>query len=219
MTNPRAPIFDAVRAVVPGVFNDPTDGARRIGALDSLLDAFGVPREEQAAKPVRSPSPTASEPRWMAEARKLIGQREIPGPKHNRWIADGWKRLGAGWFTDDETPWCGLFVAHCIEAAGLPFPKMFPRAKVWAEWGKPCPATVGAVAVFGRQGGGHVGFLVGESHSHYYVLGGNQSNAVNIMPIAKDRLVKDGIRWPVQLGLPAPGLPRMTGGVVSTNEA
>ncbi len=215
MSDPRKPIFDAVRAVArPGLFNDKGN----ILALDNLLDAFNVPRAGQVTKPVTpTTSPTASEPRWMVEARKLIGQREIPGPQHNRWIADGWKRLGAGWFTDDETPWCGLFVAHCIEAAGLPFPKLFPRAMAWADWGKACPPTVGAVGVFKRSGGGHVGFLVGEDVRHYHVLGGNQSNAVNIMRLAKDRAV--AVRWPVSLGLPTPGLPKMIGGAVSGNEA
>lgn len=220
MHDPRAPIFAAVRQARPAVFNDPVEGPLRIRALDNVLDALEVPRAGQApARPAPSPSPKASEPRWMVEARRLIGTAEIPGPKHNPWIVAGWKRLGAAWFTDDETPWCGLFVAHCIEHAGLPYPKLFPRAKSWADWGVPCPATVGAVAVFGRQGGGHVGFLVGENPSAYYVLGGNQSNAVNIMPIAKSRLVPNGIRWPAQIGRPAAGLPRKTGGVVSTNEA
>lgn len=235
MTDPRAPIFAAVRDAKPGVFNHVIDGPMRIGALDSVLDAMGVPRAGQVAKPASSgaigqtakpapkpavtPSPKASEPSWMGEARRLIGQREIPGPKHNTWIASSWARLGAGWFNDDETPWCGLFVAHCMEAAGLTYPKMFPRAKAWADWGKSCPPTVGAVVVFGRKGGGHVGFLVGESPMNYYVLGGNQSNAVNITPIAKSRMVPNGIRWPSQLGLPHPGLPKMTGGTVSVNEA
>jgi uncharacterized protein (TIGR02594 family) len=164
-------------------------------------------------------SPHAPVPRWMVEARRLIGQREIPGPKHNNWIAGSWARLGAAWFNDDETPWCGMFVAHCIDAAGLPYPKEFPRAKAWADWGQPCEPTVGAVVVFGRAGGGHVGFLVGESASNFYVLGGNQSNAVNITPIAKARMVAKGVRWPASLGLPAPGLPRMSGGTISVNEA
>lgn len=211
MTDPRKPIFDAVRASArPGLFND----AGNILALDNLLDAFNVPRAGQVVNP--PPHPT-KEPRWLVEARARMGEKEIPGPKHNRWIAEGWKRLGAGWFTDDETPWCGLFVAHCIEAAGLPFPKMFPRAMAWASWGKPCPPAVGAVVVFKRPGGGHVGFLVGENAANYYVLGGNQSNAVNIMPLAKNRAV--AIRWPASLALPTAGLPRMSGGVVSTNEA
>ena len=204
MTDPRKPFADALRAAGLN-FNRP--GV--VQAFDAMLDKAGVARASTAARP--------PEPKWMQEARARIGEREIPGPRHNSWIAQGWKRLGAGWFNDDETPWCGFFVAHCIQAAGLPFPKMFPRALAWAEWGKACPPAVGAVVVFNRQGGGHVGFLVGENAANYYVLGGNQSNMVNIAPLAKSRAV--AIRWPSSLALPSPGLPTMTGGVVSTNEA
>lgn len=208
MTDPRKPIFDAVRPLArTGLFNDPGN----VLALDNLLDAFGVPRAGQAAKP------PINEPRWMAVARALMGTAEIPGPKHNPFIVAAWKRLGAGWFTDDETPWCGLFVAHCIAEAGLPYPKAFPRAASWADWGRDCPPAVGAVVVFQRSGGGHVGFLVGESPANYYVLGGNQGNAVNITPIAKNRKV--AIRWPKEVSFPAPGLPRMSGGTISVNEA
>jgi uncharacterized protein (TIGR02594 family) len=228
MTDPRKPIFDAVRERArAGLFND----AGNILALDNLLDAFNVPRAGQVAKPSSSAavgqaktpaasapvSSAAKEPAWLREARTLIGLREIPGPKHNAWIASSWKRLGGWHYKDDETPWCGLFVAHCIEHAGLPFPKLYPSAKAWADWGQACAATVGAVVVFGRQGGGHVGFLVGESALNYYVLGGNQSNAVNITPIAKSRML--AIRWPDGVAKPHPGLPKMAGGTVSVNEA
>lgn len=190
-----------------------TDGKRIVQAeLDLVVGAI-----EGRWTPPTPTSTRTREPKWMEEARARMGEREIPGPRHNRWIAEGWKRLGAGWFTDDETPWCGFFVAHCIEQAGLPFPALFPRAMSWADWGKPCKPAVGAVGVFKRPGGGHVGFLVGENAADYYVLGGNQSNAVNIMPLARNRLV--ATRWPASLALPDPGLPRMTGGVRSTNEA
>lgn len=165
------------------------------------------------------PKAEAPEPVWVAIGRQLIGQREVPGPKHNNWIADGWARLGAGWFNDDETPWCGFFVAHCIDAAGLPYPRggLFARAKAWLDWGRTSKAVLGAVVVFGRAGGGHVGFLVGESPTNYYVLGGNQSNAVNIMPIAKSRAL--GCRWPASLPATNVPLPKMSGGTVSRNEA
>lgn len=212
MSDPRKPIFDAVRvAARPGLFNDKGN----VLALDNLLDAFNVPRAGQGqAAPV---SPKAVDPRWLVEAGKLVGTKEIPGPKHNPFIVAAWKRLGAGWFTDDETPWCGLLVAHCMEVAGLPYPKLFPRAMAWAEWGKACAPTVGAVVVFKRQGGGHVGFLVGEDLKHYFVLGGNQGNAVNVMKLEKARAV--AIRWPLSLGVPTPGLPKMAVGEVSRNEA
>lgn len=160
-----------------------------------------------------------NEPKWLGIARPLIGTKEIVGPQHSSFIAKGWARLGAGWFNDDETPWCGFFVAHCMDAAGLPYPAKgaFARAKAWLDWGKATVPVLGAVVVFGRAGGGHVGFLVGESASNWYVLGGNQSNAVNITPIAKDRAL--GYRWPASLPAGALPLPKMTGGTISRNEA
>lgn len=159
------------------------------------------------------------EPKWLTVARSLIGTREIPGPAHNSFVAKAWGRLGATWFNDDETPWCGLFVAHCIDAAGLEIPKpsQFPRAKAWLAWGKDSQPVLGAVAVFGRTGGGHVGFAVGESANELYILGGNQSNAVTITPISKGRLL--GFRWPASLPASTTPLPRMSGGTISRNEA
>lgn len=157
-----------------------------------------------------------SEPAWLVEARTHIGLREIPGPRHNKTILGWIKRLG-GWFTDDETPWCGTFVAHCLDAAGIKRPKHWYRALAWGDWGKACLPVVGAIGVFGRSGGGHVGFIVGESASYYYVLGGNQSNMVNIMPLAKERLVD--LRWPEGVPLLLTPLPLMKGGAVSRNEA
>jgi hypothetical protein len=73
--------------------------------------------------------------------------------------------------------------------------------------------------VFKRPGGGHVGFLGGESPDNYYVLGGNQKNMVNITPIEKSRAI--AIRWPLNVPLRQVqiGLPKMSGGTVSTNEA
>ena len=47
----------------------------------------------------------------------------------------------------------------------------------------------------GAKGGGHVGLYIADDESCYHVLGGNQSNQVNIIRIAKDRLV--AIRRPI----------------------
>lgn len=210
MTDPREPYAIALRGAglnfnIPGV----------VAAFDAMLDKAGVPRAERVT--ASRPAAAAGEPRWLIEARRWIGTKEIPGPRHNSAIVKMRMALGGFGYKNDDIPWCGDFTAHCIKAAGLAIPKLYPRALAWADWGKPCPPTVGAVVVFKRQGGGHVGFLLGESAANYYVLGGNQSNAVNIMPLAKARAV--ATRWPKEMGLPAPGLPRMTGGTVSVNEA
>jgi hypothetical protein len=48
---------------------------------------------------------------------------------------------------------------------------------------------------FTREGGGHVGFIVGtDARGNLMVLGGNQSNAVSIAPFAKSRAT--GYYWP-----------------------
>ena len=159
-----------------------------------------------------------AEPKWLEIARGLQGLKEIPGPKHNstiqKWLTD----LRA-WWQDDETPWCGTFVAHCLQAAGQPITKNWFRAKEWANYGKGLDLSAlspGAVLVFARTGGGHVGFYVGESKGYYSVLGGNQSNAVNIMRIEKTRCI--AARWPE--GVPVTGGPvNLTAGKVSKNEA
>ena len=159
-----------------------------------------------------------SEPSWLKIARSYEGLKEIPGPRHNQTIIRWLGKLKA-WWSDDETPWCGVFVAHCMQESWLPFPKFYMRAKAWSDYGsllRRDRLAPGAILVFDRAGGGHVGFYVGEDAGHYFVLGGNQGNAVNVMKLGKSRLVAS--RWPK--GEPVIGKPvYMNGGTVSTNEA
>jgi uncharacterized protein (TIGR02594 family) len=157
-------------------------------------------------------------PRWLKTAKKFDGLREVPGPRHNSTII-GWLESMRAWWRDDETPWCGVFVAYCMKESGLPTPKLWFRAKAWADYGsllRPDRLAPGAILVFDRAGGGHVGFYVGEDAGFYYVLGGNQANGVNTMKLGKSRLVAS--RWPK--GEPVLGRPvRLKGGIVSTDEA
>ena len=160
-----------------------------------------------------------SEPKWLVIARSYIGVKEVPGPKSNTVIV-GWLRRLRSWIDNDSVPWCGSFVAAVMQEAGLPYPKEFPRAKSWADWGANLRSThvaPGAVLVFSRDGGGHVGFYVGEDATAYHVLGGNQGNAVNVTRIAKVRCI--AIRWPK--GEPVNGGPvrLAVNGELSRNEA
>lgn len=191
---------------------------KRRGKIPADLYADMMAALEAGLGNATAPAPPANngEPAWLVEARRHLGLKEIPGAKHNPAIL-GWVKALGGWFVDDETPWCGTFAGYCIHAAGLDVPKHWYRARAWLDWGKPTPPRLGAIAVFGRQGGGHVGFVVGESAGNLYVLGGNQSNAVTITPIAKSRLL--GLRWPAGRPLSETPLPAMTGGTISRNEA
>lgn len=158
------------------------------------------------------------DPRWLEIARGYIGVKETPGPATTP-IIGKWLRALRAWWSDDATPWCGTFVATVMQQAGQPIPKAWYRAKEWAAWGTPCLPALGAVVVFERTGGGHVGLLVGVDHMRHTVqiLGGNQGDAVSIATFPVSRIV--GIRWPtgVPVGLPAP--PVGDSAPLSTNEA
>lgn len=124
---------------------------------------------------------------WLDEARRHLGQREVPGPRSNGWIRDLWLSLpGGAWFwktygeDDTKLPWCGAFCAGVLQRCGIEIPKRYASALAWLEWGEDCGPGLGAVAVLTRQGGGHVGFVTAVSPDGQFVrlLGGNQDDGV-----------------------------------------
>jgi len=141
------------------------------------------------------------EPRWLTEARKYIGTKEIPGVKHESLIVSWWKAIKRGGIKSDEVPWCAAFVGAMLESVGIQSSR-FESAKSYLSWGVPLEEPqVGCVVVFTRDGGGHVGFVVGrDKYNRLIVLGGNQGNAVTIAAFSRDRV--SGYRWPT----PGPAL-------------
>ena len=134
--------------------------------------------------------------RWIELARQFIGLHEVKGREHNPEILQMWKDIKRGGIKDDETPWCGTFVAHCCRTANRDIPKDWFRALAWADAGERLTAPAyGCIAVFSRTGGGHVGFVVGRDRSgNLMILGGNQGNKVSIAKFSKDRVV--AYIWP-----------------------
>lgn len=132
-------------------------------------------------------------PRILKEALNCYGVAEFPGNENNPVIIEWAKEVGGwigSWYEQDSVPWCGLFIAVCAKRAGFPFNQKALSALEWASWGKAVPqAMLGDVLVFQRSGGGHVGIYVGEDDDCFHVLGGNQSDAVNITRIKKERHV------------------------------
>jgi uncharacterized protein (TIGR02594 family) len=138
-----------------------------------------------------------SEPSWVDTARSLIGTHEGIGSDDNPTILEWAQELGgwtASYYKHDEIPWCGLFVGYCLHENDVTPPNGLLAANSYAAWGTKCDPKQGAILVFTRQGGGHVGFYVAEDDDAYHVLGGNQSDAVNITRVAKNRL--SACRWP-----------------------
>ena len=118
-------------------------------------------------------------PPWLTEAFKHIGLKEIPGKNHSPTILK-WLATLKAWWKDDETPWCGVYVAWCLRSNSLPVPKYWMRAKEYSSYGTPCNKTsipFGSIAVKSRKGGGHVFFPIAQSRDGQtiYGLGANRS--------------------------------------------
>jgi uncharacterized protein (TIGR02594 family) len=179
-----------------------------------------------------------AEYQWLEKLRGLpltirlglaeYGTREVVGRGSNRTIIAWRDELNQAGvkiegFSDDDIPWCGLFAA-IIAYRRKKIPAEVVKdplwARNWSKYGKAAGAAMlGDILVFQRGSGGHVGFYIGEDRTAYHVLGGNQSNAVTIARIAKNRCI--AARRPPYVMVPAGVRPYQlsAGGILSTNEA
>jgi uncharacterized protein (TIGR02594 family) len=139
-----------------------------------------------------------TDPQWLAIARPLVGLHEIHGPEHSPEILGMWRAIKRSGIQSDEVPWCAAFVGACLERAGIRSSR-FESAASYLKWGVRLDGPVhGCIVVFSRDGGGHVGFVVGQdSAGRLLVLGGNQGDQVSVKAFPRDRVT--GYRWPVDV--------------------
>lgn len=183
---------------------------------------------------------------WLQTARKYTGLREVDGPQSNPVILTMAREIGApAWYHDDSQPWCAVFLnavllesgkPMAIGTRGDPFDRL--RALTFLSYGQSLAGpALGAIAVFSRPEGAHVGFYVGEhvevnrdgktARRLIRVFGGNQSNQVcetwidcTPTPASPTGRLR-GFRWPPGEPLPpiGPILLAATGEPISRNEA
>lgn len=130
-------------------------------------------------------------PRMLVEALKLYGTKEMPGNADSPEILAWAKETGLNRaYSSDAVAWCGLFMAVVAKRADKEFPKDPLWARNWVKFGEAADTPMlGDVLVFTRDGGGHVGIYVGEDDTTWHVLGGNQTDAVTITRLKKNRLL------------------------------
>lgn len=165
-----------------------------------------------------------TQPKVLVEALRHYGQLEHVGKGSNPNIMQWAKEVGVtGFYRDDDIPWCGLFVGVVLQRCGYkpPAKLLSLGARNYATFGvkvlkgKECLFDI---VVFTREGGGHVGFVVGENKDNYLVYGGNQGNAVGFAWIAKSRCL--AIRRPAYKTFVPKRIPQLSfDGQVSKNEA
>jgi uncharacterized protein (TIGR02594 family) len=120
---------------------------------------------------------------------------------------------------NDETAWCGAFVAWCLTQAGATSNdfvngRYLAGAKMWLHVGKklaePVPGCVTVAynanaAASTTASGWHVGLYLSGGKSGVMLLGGNQGNKVCVASFLRTKgWSVDSHRWPSGLTLPAP---------------
>ena len=140
-------------------------------------------------------------------AQRFVGTKEIGGDTDNPQIL-AFLKLDNTWPEHDEVPWCSGFVNYICWLLRLPRSKSL-RARSWLTVGRAIrldEAEPGDVIVLQRGGGdqpgpevieapGHVGFFAGYdtvAAEWVQVLGGNQSDGVNVREYPTTRLL--GVR-------------------------
>ena len=146
-----------------------------------------------------------------ALASESLGMQEFAGPANNAEIIQMFADVGHAWVKEDSVAWCAAFVGAMLERSGIDSTRQL-TARSYIKWGESVAldkAQPGDIVVFwrGQKDGwqGHVGFFVKHAGTHIEVLGGNQSNEVNIARYPVTRLL-DIRRWPDEqpAGVPAP---------------
>jgi uncharacterized protein (TIGR02594 family) len=192
------------RAGADGIYGPATERAARAW-IARTGDKAPAPEPVVATKLPEFP--------WLEEGKKVFGLHEIrDNAKLKAWLRSDGKTLG----DPKALPWCGDYTETAIKNAlpSEPFTGVMAENPYWARnwtfFGKTVKPCYGCVLVFQRPSGGHVGFAVGEDSTDFYVLGGNQSDSVNIVRISKSRLLPGGARWPSTHGGDGVKLPVMS---------
>jgi len=139
-------------------------------------------------------------------AKRFMGMKEVPGSVSNPQIL-AMLKTDNDWPKDDSVPWCSAFINYICFLLGLNRTRSL-RARSWLREKTVCwsDAQQGFdIVIFKRGRGnqpgpdvidapGHVAFFTrwDYEHDHVHVLGGNQSDSVNLAWYKKERIL--GIR-------------------------
>lgn len=135
-------------------------------------------------------------PPWHEVLTAEIGVKELLDNDHSPRILeylDSVDTLPAHLKGVDETAWCSAFINWGMEQLGLPRTEK-ANARSWLNWGVPLRfPMLGSICVLyrGQRSGwqGHVGELVELGDDYVGLLGGNQSNEVNVSRYPRYRVL------------------------------
>lgn len=167
----------------------PVTGVADLSTVEALR---AIPTSWSEPPPV---TPTETMPPWMAEMRRKSGLHEV---RDNSVLSDWLRSFGRYLGNPKDLPWCGDAVETCIAktlpAEPLPSNPFFAQA--WAKFGRDVGSPiVGSIGVIRwTSSSGHVGIVAGISGDRVNLLGGNQSNAINVSNFPRSKFI--AFRWP-----------------------
>jgi uncharacterized protein (TIGR02594 family) len=149
---------------------------------DNSVETHAKTRPHRAGQRVARPAhrqPAAHRPDGLDAMAAVSG---------NELIAEARKYLGrnpTGW----SRQWCGRFLDMVLRKTGHKGGGNLARG--YLKYGKRLPGPrVGAIAVFSRRGGGHVGIVTGvDSNGNPIVISGNYSDRVAIATFPASRVL------------------------------
>ena len=129
-------------------------------------------------------------------AEKEIGIKEIKGKRENPRIRTYHKHstIENDKEMSENVPWCSSFICFLVERAGLQstdnkMARSWERMDFKKTTKHPLP---GDIVTFWRKskrsGFGHVGMYLKRTKNYVYILGGNQSDAVNIKRFSRAKM-------------------------------
>jgi uncharacterized protein (TIGR02594 family) len=134
-------------------------------------------------------------PKHFVIAQQELGTQEIVGDEDNPRVVEYQQATGLA-APDDETPWCGSFVAWVMLQSGIAYNRITAASsRSWESWGVPVDKPeIGDVVILWRHSPdsslGHVGFYAGKTDDdRILILGGNQNNRVSVSAYSKARLI------------------------------
>ena len=139
-------------------------------------------------------SPVAAKPRHHAHRHRVAA----PVVEHDQtWsgslfgsglVAEARRYVG-GNPTGRARLWCGHFMNLVLQRSGREVSGS-NTARSFASYGhRVSGPQVGAIAVMGRRGGGHVGIITGiDAHGNPVMISGNNGNRVREAPVSRGRI-------------------------------
>lgn len=165
--------------------------------FDKILEIFFSKIDVEPVRPTINDAATMNRnKKVLITAAKEIGVKEIPGPKSNPRVEEylAWGgSVNNNLKLKDDTPWCAGFVGWVLEKSDMTSTNSL-MARSYEKWGvsKKKDPMPGDIVTFWRtslkSGFGHVGFFLKRSGDFVYVLGGNQSDEVNIARYSTARM-------------------------------